>query len=176
MSRFDEKPGPIYVALVILIVAFPLAGCSKSTPIDSAETYGELLGSHGCKLDEGNTLAAVSSNEECLEWDLQAGVLSLTHVNSAFNCCIDFVTAEVLIEGNSITVIEQERLEQGQGCLCRCLYDLDLVVYDPPAGQYFLSLSGPYSPSPLDLSIDLVGQPSGRYCVDRDPYPWGEGI
>lgn len=176
MIRSDAQPASIrLVPAALLLVAAVLSpfGCDEDSPTDDPDVYGELIGSQGCKQLGKSAFPAASSDEECLEWDLQADILAIRHVNAAFNCCVDDLSADVVVAGSSITVVETETLENGLGCDCLCLYDLDYLVHNPPPGVYSISVTGPYSPEPLDTTIDLVGQPTGVYCEDRDEYPWG---
>jgi hypothetical protein len=175
MSRSAERPSPIHRTLPLLALVVPAllaSGCSEENPAGADDAYGVLLESVGCKTAEGNMDAQLASGEECLEWALHAGVLSMKHVDAAFNCCPESLSAEVLIDGSLITVIEDEDFDGGSPCDCICLFDLHIAVYDLAPGVYTISLSGPYSPEPLDTTIDLAAQPTGRYCEDRESYPW----
>jgi hypothetical protein len=175
MSRSAKRSctlSRILTVLLLLIPALLSTGCTEDNPALAEDAYGALLESVGCKTAEGDMEAQLASGEECLEWDLNGRVLSLTHVDAAFNCCPESLTAEVLIDGSSITVIEGEVFDDGGECDCICLFDLHIAVYDLTPDVYTVSVSGPYSPEPLDTTIDLVAQPTGRYCEDREVYPW----
>ena len=172
MSRSTKRLSPIHLTLPLLALLVPVllsTGCSEENPVAADDAYGVLLESVGCKMAEGDMEAQLASGQECLEWDLHAGVLSLKHVDAAFNCCPETISAEVLIDGSSITVIEEE---SGGECDCQCLFDLAIAIYDLEPGVYTVSISGPYSPEPLDTTIDLIAEPAGSYCEDREVYPW----
>lgn len=175
MNRSAKSPCPVNPTvsiLLLLTLALLSAGCTEDNPVDGADPYGELLETVGCKAAKGSADALLASGEECLQWDLRAGVLNLTHVNAAFNCCPESLAAEVLIDGQSITVIEEEFFGTNGECDCICLFDLHIAIYDLAPDVYTVSVSGPYSPEPLDTTIDLVAQPTGSYCEDREVYPW----
>ena len=113
-----------------------------------------------------------SEDETCIEWNYSVdGVFSFTHYNAGFNCCTD-VTAQFNLEANVITV---QVAESGDWCHCLCLFDIDYVLGEIPAGIYTLNIQEPYLPegdAPLVFVIELDGESSGSFCVDRTRYPW----
>jgi hypothetical protein len=102
--------------------------------------------------------------------------LLLKHINAGFNCCPDEIIANITIEGNLITIEEDESLESG-GCDCICLFDLDLEITNLQPGEYTIKVIELYvfpDDEPLEFTVDLSSSPSGIYCVERTIYPWGD--
>jgi hypothetical protein len=109
-----------------------------------------------------------ASSDECVEYSYAGTTLALRHINAAFNCCPKEITIEVRVNDGTIDIVEYEA---EAGCRCNCLYDLDLVVENLPAGTYRIRTTGPIGPG-LDFTVDLAAQPSGSYCEKRQGYPW----
>ena len=154
-------------------------------PWNSEPLSGYVVGHSSCKSHSvaakpGTDPAATadpSNDETCVvySYDASTGLLSFTHVNAAFNCCPDQITADFSVEGNTITVTEDEVLVNP--CLCLCLYDVECVVTDLSPGTYELVIEEKYTADgpPLAVSLDLTESVTGvTVCVPRDGYPWGE--
>lgn len=143
----------------------------------SGEAAGIVTGHSGCKSHGGAALAsALSADLTCISYEYDgSSVLTLNHGNAAFNCCPAQLLADFAFDGNTITITEREVLDQG-GCLCLCLFDLDLQILNLPPGQYHVVVVEPYlggGDQPLDFMLDLGGATSGSHCVERTQYPWG---
>lgn len=170
---------------VLFLVALPLfficgLACSGD-PGEPAKPSGsvdlEVTNFSGCKHDVAK-VAGASSIDECIQWQYSDGVLQINHVNAGFNCCVTALLAGFDKDGDSITITESENLESG-GCHCLCLYDFDYQINNLGAAEYTITIIGPYmetNSTPesdyLSFTIDLVAEPSGSYCVERDHYPW----
>ena len=134
---------------------------------------GSLVSFSGCKdwRDTGGW-TQTPSNQDCIEYEyLGGGLLLLNHVNTAFNCCPEF-EAGIEVEGNSITVTEDEI---SGDCDCICLFDLHYEIIDLHPGVYDVTVHQEYlhgDDEPLDFTMDLQASPSGMHCVERDHYPW----
>jgi hypothetical protein len=87
------------VALWIILTGF--LGCtSPNSPIiqtPSSPAIGQMVSYNGCKNDQGTfTAAQVPQNQECVEYHYDgSNTLSLMHVNTAFNCCLEAITIMV---------------------------------------------------------------------------------
>ena len=119
---------------------------------------------------------APSSSEDCLEYQYEAttGTLRLTHVNAAFNCCPQIIRGEVTIAHSQIAIIESE---VGGMCFCLCLYDLNFEIRNLIPGTYTLDVTEPLLPSKdpnLTVTLELASSPTGRICLPRSSYPWGQ--
>lgn len=174
----------LYVAVAWIGLMFLtgglVAGCHFTTgtgPV-SSETSGKLIYSSGCKRQLSTyTTEKTSTNKDCIEYsyDAHTAVLRLTHINSGFNCCPSSVTADIEVGENSIRIQEIESLDQG-GCHCLCLFDLEYQITTLPPGEYRIILAQLYlneGDAILQFPINLLMSPSGRYCVNRNHYPWG---
>jgi hypothetical protein len=148
----------------------PCAGISPS-PVGQVVAFSDCKG-----MLKTATASDVSSDQDCIEHDYDGdSVLVLKHVNAAFNCCPDSFTVAFDFAGRSITIAEIEWLTTP--CKCLCLYDVDLRITGLPAGTWTITVVEPYlwpGAEPLTFTLDLVVSPSGKYCVTRDLYPWGE--
>jgi hypothetical protein len=145
---------------------------------DQAGPYGVLISRTGCHSHP--SAAPVEGEHEtpgdmsCVDWEYSAGgILSLKHVNAAFNCCPGRITADVSVSNDTVTIVERE--EQSI-CDCSCLYDLDFEIRNlVPAGVRTIRIVEPYArpgDERLDFTVDLTALPSGVTCVYRGHYPW----
>lgn len=146
------------------------------------EPYAEpaivLVSFTGCKVEPPAARAfGDSAAADCLLWSYEgSGALSLTHVNTAFNCCVDSLSVAVSVSGDTVRVTESEILDQG-GCDCLCLYDLDCRVDHLPPGSYVLEIEQMYLGVEEDrhsYRLDLFEAVSDERCLTRSGYPWGQ--
>ncbi len=165
--------------LAVVICALVFSGCDNGgtgTENPPADPEGAFLSWTGCKYGAGKTAAdSVSSDTDRMIYAFSNGTLSMTHVNTAFNCCPDSLTATFEISGDTIRIHEEEFLTDG-GCRCLCLYDLDYEIRNLDAGTYSIELDQMYLPDgdePLAFDIDLTAAGAGSYSVTRTDYPWG---
>jgi len=137
---------------------------------------GFLVSYQGCKhFSMGGTTDTIPPDQDCMTYQCDgAGLLLLRHVNAGFNCCPTEILADLTIDDDSITIVENESLEDG-GCYCLCLFDVDYRIDNLPAGEYTIRVYGMYLQGGpiLEFTVDLASSPSGTYCVHRDYYPWG---
>jgi hypothetical protein len=168
----------LVISCLVSIILF-IPACDKDeAAIESvapSSPAGALVKASDCK--SNGTAAAVEgepSDRGCMTYSYSGGVLTLQHINAAFNCC-PIIAADVSIAGNVITVTETEGLEHG-GCSCLCLFDLDFEIENLVAGEYTIKVIELYLSEgdlPLEFGIDLASSTSGEFCVSRDHYPWG---
>ena len=147
----------------------------KGGPAPSYPT-GSLVNYEGCKeFSKGGVTDTIPPDQDCMAYQYDgAGVLLLQHVNAGFNCCPTEILADVTIEDDMITIVEDESLEGG-GCFCLCLFDVNYSIDNLPPGEYTIRVYGMYLEGGpiLEFTVDLVSSPSGMQCVYRDHYPWG---
>jgi hypothetical protein len=148
----------------------------KGGPAPSSPT-GSLIDYEGCKdFSIGGATDTIPPDQDCMAYQYDgAGVLLLLHVNAGFNCCPTEILADVTIEDDIITIVEDESLEGG-GCFCLCLFDVNYRIEDLPPGEYTIRVYGMYldeGDQILEFTVDLASLPSGAHCVYRDYYPWG---
>ncbi len=159
------KYGIVYILLVGILLAF---ACDRS---DLDKEDGKLITHSLCKNEKS---FETDSNLTCVEYSYNQSneILSLKHINSAFNCCPEKLYCNINIEGDTIILEESERK---QDCLCMCLFDLEAEVYGVKAQSYTVKYIEPYlgDAEELIFEINLQAQPSGTYCVERTNYPWG---
>jgi hypothetical protein len=147
-----------------------ITGSSMGLPYcygQSGEPFGYFYDKSDCKTDMG----ATSTGETCLNWAYDGqGVLSLTHVDAALNCCPK-PSLTIEVQGDTIFVNEAD---SGM-CDCNCLYDIEYKVAHLTPGIYRIVVAEAVSGAgaPLDFRVDLTHWPTGSFCVDRPQYPWG---
>jgi hypothetical protein len=141
-------------------------------------SMGTLLGYIGCKeSSKGTAIDGVPPDQDCVEYYYDGeNTLLLKHINAGFNCCPDQILANITIQGNTITIQENESLEPSGGCDCLCLFDVDYQISNLSPGEYTIRIDGMYleeGDEELEFTVDLSTSPSGIFCVYRDHYPWG---
>ncbi|MFA4948661.1 MAG: hypothetical protein WC674_09170, partial [Candidatus Krumholzibacteriia bacterium] len=98
----------------------------------------------------------------CAAWTYGPdGVLSLEHVNAAFNCCPGDITADISFRNDTITIVERE--EQSI-CDCSCLYNLKFEIRNLEPRAYTIRFVEPYVQSDderLEFTADLAALPMG---------------
>ncbi|HEX9916613.1 MAG TPA: hypothetical protein VGB16_02650, partial [candidate division Zixibacteria bacterium] len=139
---------------------------------------GNLVGYSDCKTSRIETTTdSTPPNQECIEYQYDGdSLLLLKHINTGFNCCPDTIIAGINIKDSLITIQESQSLENG-GCKCLCLFDLNFEIRNLEPGEYTIKVISPYihpDEEQLEFSTTLSSSPSsGRYCVERNHYPWG---
>ncbi len=163
----------VLLSVLALVVGVLVLACGSSTN-SRTETGNVIAQKSDCGGYVHTQQAKLASEDQtCIEWNYSVdGVLSFVHYNAGFNCCTD-VVASVDVAANIITV---QVTESGDWCHCLCLFDIDYVLGEIPAGVYTLNIQEPYLPegdTALVFVIELDGgESSGSYCVDRSQYPW----
>jgi hypothetical protein len=162
--------GDLTIALQCMFISLdPFPNCIQSG----------VLVSHGlCKsIGLAAAVAEPPSDQDCLEYRYgSSGVLYLSHLNAGFNCCPTELLADISIQGNIITIREEEDLSNG-GCACLCLFDLEYEITGLSPGEYQINVVEPYLPGgdqELTLTVELSSGTDDIYCVDRSNYPWGD--
>jgi hypothetical protein len=105
-------------------------------------------------------------------YDPSEQVLTLQHINSAFNCCPGKLSCKFSLKGDTIIIEESER---EAACDCNCLFDLNMEISGVESRSYHIKMVEPYvEPAECILfEIDLEEQTEDTYCVIRKMYPWG---
>ncbi|MBE0645741.1 MAG: hypothetical protein IH600_16800 [Bacteroidetes bacterium] len=164
------------VFAAVLMICLACIGCEQeeSDPIVTDPVIaGNLVSVEGCK--SGFTKSAADRNIGCMkfQYDAASRKLTLTHVNAGFNCCPEEINAEVTVEKGVIRIVESER---GPNCRCNCLFDLNILVENVPAGMFTVVVDEPLRNEkdiPIEFTIDLSKESEGEHCVPRNFYPWG---
>ncbi len=147
-------------------------------PWDTGYSYrepeGKLIDYSGCK----GTVTGISDVEvpeglDCVECFYSgSNVLSLKHLNAAFNCCPGEIISDIVVRNDSIIITEDET--EGL-CDCICLFDLEYEIINIPTGEYTVLIREPYlceGDQPLSFSIQLPCLPNYCHCEFRTCYPW----
>lgn len=109
------------------------------------------------------------ADSNCFVWEYDDNLLSLRHTNAVFNCCVEALTAVIVVTGDRITITEGETGESM--CFCICLYDLDMDIFNLPPGVYQVTVFAPYREHPIEFVADLLSQPDGYYCYGTGMEP-----
>ncbi len=124
-----------------------------------------------------NALDSTPFDSSCVDYEYDGqGNLLLVHHNAGLNCCQAAFAARMSIGFGMITITEIDSVI-GDGCPCLCLYDLSFQLYNILPGTYFIRFIEPMvgpQEEQLEFIVDLTGPASGRHCVYRNDYPWGE--
>ncbi len=111
---------------------------------------------------------------DCFVYEYDGGsVLHITRTNAAFNCCPDSLTADATITQSTIIIEEIEWVTTP--CDCLCLYDMEFEITNVRPGIVKLRFMESYlapGATLLQATIDLIKQPSGAFCANREFYPW----
>jgi hypothetical protein len=169
-SVFDvDGSGSVNLLDIIYLLNYLYRG--GPPPQCPGEPVGDLIGVSGCGIP---ATADPPTNQDCFEYTYDgADNLSITHYNAGFNCCPGEISANITIEGNTITI---EEMEETSMCDCQCLYNLDYEFSNLSPGTYTITFVEPYirpEDPVLEGTIDLNGSGSDILCVMRYFYPWG---
>ncbi len=114
----------------------------------------------------------VDDTLDCIEYAYDGeSTLNIMHRNAGLNCC-PFWAYDISIQDSVITIAESD---SGQ-CFCLCLFDINYQITDLEPGVYTIKFIEPLiqpGDDILEVTIDLISEPSGLYCVYRGQYPWG---
>jgi hypothetical protein len=163
------------ILILLLVLLFITPGC-KTCEDNNPHASGTLVNYQGCK-SVGNQTARdqseIPSNKDCIEYSYDGQTLFLKHINSAFNCCPGEISADIHIDGNMITISENEK---EAGCLCLCLFDLEYKISNLEPGEYTIFINQLYledNDQVLEFTLQLCSGTSGTFCLIRTHYPWG---
>lgn len=137
---------------------------------------GQLIQATGCKEQPvSKTNQTMNKTDDIIQYEFNNGILTIDHINTAFNCCPDTVGGHIFVEGDTITILEYEILENG-GCRCLCLYDLKFEIQNVQPTKIYLKVFQPLvaeGEEVHDFILDLSKTPSGENRISRSQYPWG---
>lgn len=157
----------------IISVAAIVSGCDSAPPpgpLHFAHSSAVLERPECVEAAAAGALGQVVLLPECIQWSHQDSVLSLTHLQAVYNCCLDSIEITMAVTEQAITIVESEYPEGGEGCRCICRYDLEYQVFVASAGIFVLHLRSNSQYEGLQelfvISLDLVATPSGTYCLD----------
>lgn len=164
----------LHFLLFITITLSLLTGCEKNDEKNDINlpVSGQLIGYSDCKNEK--SFQMTSDTLSCVKYSFDAvtNILSLTHINTAFNCCPENLYCEIIPKNDTIIIQE---LENSPQCHCNCLYDLDIEIQNIKTQKYQLKFIEPYADEHQEISfeLDLTTTTEGSYCITRKNYPWG---
>lgn len=164
-----KKFGSVYFVALLFVV---LASCNREdTPDpDPVMLYATDM---QCKFQTPLKGDTPGVDQSCVSWNFEEDTLYLTHYNAGFNCCPEKILTSFRISGDTLYVTERDSL---QLCRCNCLYDIDYKFANLNEQAYILHFDEPFvidPKEPLEFEIDLKNEPTGKFCQNRDYYPWG---
>lgn len=167
------------ITIVFCTLFIVCIGSCKNNSITNEAPIGFFIGNSQCKNNPTLTptsQAVHSSNIDCLQYQYDGSrILTIKHINAAFNCCPQKISASIDITSNTITIIENEAASQ---CSCLCLFDLELRIENLPRGSYYIHVIEPYVNSGdavMGFNVSLNTQVNDQFCIERNQYPWGLG-
>ena len=80
-----------------------------------------------------------------VEWTVGWHSLRVLHTNAEYNCCIEEIRFTLSVEGNVLTLVEEEILA-GEACPCMCCYELEAEIVGLSPGYYTARLCWPAYP------------------------------
>lgn len=117
------KTKTVLVTLLALFFLIGGAGCDRENANESIQI--EDFSFVGCKEIVTNFTKSAESEESIEYHALAGGYLHIKHVNAVFNCCPGTIKSDISVEGNNITIVENETDPQ---CKCICDYDLEYTL------------------------------------------------
>jgi len=160
--------------LIFLFIAIPAFLCLSCEKKDPREVSVAMKNHTACKDFGLKQRSENDSREDCLIFSYDGSdVLSLRHVNAAFNCCPGKLSVEIKQVADTLIVIESE---EEALCDCDCLYDLEYELTGIDPASYVIRVKEPYlreGDMPIELRINLKKETEGSVCETRSSYPWG---
>ena len=89
-------------------------------------------------LDTSNSSCKDDEQPQSIEFDYADGVLTVTHVNGVFNCCLDSIEVTMQMEGGTIDLYEQEITPNP--CFCVCPFDVTTRIEGLASGSYTVNI------------------------------------
>jgi hypothetical protein len=170
-----------FVVLVTLLFLFACSTDKSKDPVCvnpyETEKAGRLINHSDCKNSGGVILVNVNSTHEAITFNYYAGykILQLSHLNAAFNCCPEKITASYKFSNDTIRIFEKQAKA---GCLCECLYDINYELRNISQGIYHIEIYGPMTDgsyhSALAFDVDVVNHKDSVFALYRGFYPWME--
>jgi hypothetical protein len=149
---------------IILVFIILITACKNQEEIQ--------LQTATCK--SSKSLDAYADTMSCIEYTFnpENHKLTLKHINTSFNCCVDGLFYNTSIYTDTIII---EEFEKNGQCNCMCLYDMDIEINGLQVKTYYIKIIEQYigQHEPLFFQIDLAQNNTGDYCVSRENYPWG---
>ena len=172
-KNFGVQIPVLLIAVIFIFVAG--FGCSKVTEPKS-DPSGSLINSSGCI--SFSSTPKINVVPPCCtgltyEYDNESEILSVTHFGAGFNCCTE-ASAEIMFNDSLILIDENE---DGDFCMCLCLFNIDYEFENITAGVYtirFIEIYVGDEELPLELTFDLVLNPTGSVSIERNHYPWDD--
>lgn len=160
-----------YLYLIIIIIGIITISCREEN--QEKRLKATLSSNLICKsnLKSANAISDSISRID-YQYDETTKTLSLTHINTGFNCCPDKLSCEVNLENDTLRI---EEFEKVAACDCNCLFDLSIGIENIEKKSYHIQFIEPYAKglAPLYFDINLNNNQTGSYSVVRKQYPWG---
>jgi len=167
--------GDVNILDVTYYINYLYKGGPAPDCLAASSSYGGITMNSGCGGYPEEKGTAIDDSLDCFEYTYDGeSILQIVHHNAGLNCC-PWILSEITIDGDQIVIEEIDSLFMG-GCHCWCLFDINYYINGITPGTYTISFIEPYKPGGdenLEVTVDLIAEPSGMYCVPRSDYPWG---
>jgi hypothetical protein len=110
-------------------------GASDDTVADD-DTGPEIIGVENSECKNGG--GKDDLYPEGIEFSWAAGVLTVTHVNGSFNCCLDTIDVTMQLSSGTIDLREQEAA--ANPCFCVCPFDVATRINGLLSGHYLVNI------------------------------------
>lgn len=170
-----------FVVTLTLIFLFACSNDKTKNPVcDNPfenEKAGRIINRTDCKNSTGVFLLQVNSTDEALTFNYypEQKILQLSHINAAFNCCPEKISASYKFSNDTIKIFEKEAKA---ACHCECLYDINYELRNITSGIYHIEIFGPITDgkyySALVFDIDIINHRDSVFALYRGFYPWIE--
>jgi hypothetical protein len=126
------RSGKLFALFISVVFALALcigSGCGDGKKGMLNRSFpgipGTFLGHDGCgNYSHMEKHTDVHEVEVCLEYQYDGlSLLTFTHLDASFNCCLDSLVADIWYEDHVIHVDERSYLH-ASGCDCHCPYDM----------------------------------------------------
>jgi len=162
--------------ITIVGIAFTLLGCGGGTTATQISNENNVTVS-ACQSDVNFRTTeldnTISDNNTYIEYRYANNTLWLTHYNAVFNCDGSGIDATASIDGNQITITEEQDLASGEGAKCLCLYDITIELNDIEAQNYTIVYDDGLSDD-INFDIYLHLAPNGVKSFARNAYPYSD--
>jgi hypothetical protein len=151
--------------------AITLADAGQASPAAPRPAGSPRVGecvSSGC-LDDPNDPWWPPCGDDEIELSVAGDVLYVVHRNATYNCCRDEIVITASLEGNLLTLTEEEIVPNP--CYCLCCYNVAATVIDLAPGTYTVEFCWyDYDTNQIECYVDEIVIPGdGRLPERSDP-------
>ncbi len=163
----------ILTGVITVLCALHLFSCGKGGVEPDIATPIRVYSNNTCKYNTSKP--ADDTDTENLTTVIRYSYngkseLQLFHSDLFANCCLDELTATISIEGNTITIRQDEYFSDGMACACVCPYDMAMTLTTLSPGTYKIIIYEPYEfngQEYLEFNLSLFDDTSDVIIIQR---------